>query len=143
VRQGEDKQVFDKFRAANPNLQIHVTGYISPQSLPTYYSLIDVFVHPSLHDGMPNAVLEALACEKAVIATPVGGILDVLKNGKNGVIVSVNDANMLAEEILELLDNSEKRLRFGKNARESILDKFTPAQELEANLEVYRKLGLH
>jgi len=142
VRQGEDKQAFDEFRISNPDSRIIITGRISHNDLPAYYSLIDVFVHPSLRDGMPNAVLEAMACEKAVIATPVGGILDVLEDGKNGVIVNVNDANMLAGKIHELLVNAEKRISLGKNAREIIVNRFTPAKELEANLEVYRKIGL-
>jgi len=142
VRSGEDKKVFDEFQITNLQLPIIVTGYISPGDLPVYYSLIDVFVHPSLRDGMPNAVLEAMACEKAVIATPVGGILDVLEDGKNGVIVNVNDVNMLAEKIQELLVNAEKRISLGKNARELIVSRFTPAKELEANLEIYRKLGI-
>lgn len=140
VRQGEDKRFFDEFRNANPQLPITITGYIPPSDLPAYYSLIDVFVHPSLRDGMPNAVLEAMACGKPVIATPVGGIMDVLEDGKNGVIVNVNDATVLAEKILELLEDSERRSVLGKNARELIASKFTPEKELEANLEVYRKL---
>jgi glycosyltransferase involved in cell wall biosynthesis len=53
--------------------------------MPAYYSLMDVFVHPSLRDGMPNAVLEAMACEKAVVATPIGGVVDVVEDGKNGI----------------------------------------------------------
>jgi len=142
VRPGEDKQLFDEFKITNPQLPITVTGYISPKDLPAYYSLIDVFVHPSLRDGMPNAVLEAMACEKAVIATSVGGILDVLEDGKNGVIVNVNDVTMLAEKIQELLVNAEKRISLGKNARELIVSRFMPAKELEANLEIYRKLGI-
>ena len=91
---------------------------------------------------MPNAVLEAMACEKAIIATAVGGIKDILEDGKNGVIVNVNDANMLAQKITELLDDPKKRETLGKNARELIVNKFTPAKELEANLDVYRELGL-
>jgi glycosyltransferase involved in cell wall biosynthesis len=142
VRQGEDKQTFDDFRCANPQLPITVTGYISHNELPSYYSLIDIFVHPSLRDGMPNALLEAMACGKAVVATPVGGILDVLEDGKNGVIVNVNDVNRLAEKIIELLDDPAKRNFLGKNARDTVLKKFPPANELEANLEVYRKLGI-
>jgi len=105
--------------------------------------LIDIFVHPSLRDGMPNAVLEAMACEKAVVATPVGGVLDILEDGKNGVIVKANDATMLAEKILELLDNPEKQTLLGKNARELIVNRFTPEKELEANLDVYQGLGIH
>jgi len=142
VRQGEDKKMFDDFRLSNPDAQIIVTGYVSPKDLPTYYSLIDVLVHPSLRDGMPNAVLEAMACEKAIIATPVGGIKDILEDGKNGVIVNVNDVNTLAEKILELLDDSEKRSKLGKNARELVVNNFTLEKELEANLNVYRTLGL-
>jgi len=142
VRAGEDKQLFDEFRITNPHLPIIVTGYISQKDLPAYYSLIDIFVHPSLRDGLPNAVLEAMACEKTVIATPVGGILDVLEDGKNGIIVNVNDTNMLAEKIQELLDNPELRTILGKNAREIIVNRFTPEKELSANLEVYRNLGI-
>jgi glycosyltransferase involved in cell wall biosynthesis len=142
IRPGEDKESFEEFTLSDPNLQIIVTGYISPGDLPNYYALMDVFVHPSLRDGMPNAVLEAMACEKAVIATPVGGVKDILEDGKNGVIVNVNDASMLAQEITDLLDDPKKRGLLGKNARELIAAKFTPKQELEANLDVYRKLGL-
>lgn len=142
VRAGEDKQLFDEFRAAHPNLQIHVTGYISPQSLPAYYSLIDVFVHPSLRDGMPNAVLEAMACEKAVVATSVGGVSDVIKDSVNGSTVPVNDAESLSKAILELLMDESLRSRLGKYARETIQKDFTPQKELEANLNVYKKLGL-
>ena len=142
VRHGEDRQTFDEMRASDPESRIIVTGYISPNDLPSYYSLMDVFVHPSLHDGMPNAILEAMACGKAVIATPVGGTKDIVENGKNGMLVNVNDANMLAEKILALLDDREKRESLGKSAREFVISKFKPEQELTANLEVYRKLGL-
>ncbi|HKJ38027.1 MAG TPA: glycosyltransferase, partial [Anaerolineales bacterium] len=140
VRQGEDKKWLEDFQSANPDSQIVITGYVSPKDLPTYYSLMDIFVHPSLRDGMPNAILEAMACEKAVIATPVGGVKDILEDGKNGIIVNVNDVNMLAEKILELLDNSEKSLELGKNARQLVMNKFTLEKELEANLNLYRKL---
>ena len=142
IRPGEDTECFEEFVVSNPNLQVIVTGFISPTDLPNYYALIDVLVHPSLRDGMPNAVLEAMACEKAVIGTSVGGIKDILEDGKNGVIVNVNDPNMLAQKITELLDHPEKRGMLGKNARELIAAKFTPKKELEANLNVYGKLGL-
>jgi glycosyltransferase involved in cell wall biosynthesis len=140
VREGEDKKIFDEFKITNPQLPITITGAVPHKDMPAYYSLMDVFVHPSLRDGMPNAVLEAMACEKAVIATPAGGTKDVLENGKNGVIVNINDANALARRMRELLDDPEKRAALGKSARELISVKFTEEKELEANLEVYRKL---
>ncbi|MBI5934662.1 MAG: glycosyltransferase family 4 protein [Chloroflexi bacterium] len=140
VREGEDKKAFEEFRTSNPEYRIIVTGAVPHKDMPAYYGLMDIFVHPSLRDGMPNAVLEAMACGVPVVATPVGGVLDVLKDGNNGVAVNVNDAEMLAEKILELLDDSEKRSRLEKNARETIIEKFTPEKELEANLLVYQKI---
>ncbi len=142
IRHGEDSQTFEQMRASIPESNIVVTGYVSPNDLPAYYSLIDVFVHPSLHDGMPNAILEAMACERAVIATPVGGTKDIMGDGKNGMLVNVNDADALAEKILALLDDHEKRESLGKSAREFVMSNFKPEKELTANLEVYRKLGL-
>ena len=142
IRPGDDRAVFDELRSEIPNSKIIVTGHISHNDLPAYYSLMDVFVHPSLRDGMPNALLEAMACEIPVIATPVGGVLDVLEDGKNGLLVNVKDENSLAERILGLLDNNEKRRALGKSARESILNRFTLQKELEANLNVYRTIGL-
>jgi len=142
VRQGDDRKLLEDFQNANPQYPIIITGHIPHNDLPSYYSLIDIFIHPSLRDGMPNAVLEAMACERAVIATAVGGTKDILEDGKNGVVVNVNDPDMLAEKIVELLDNPKKRELLGKNARELVLSKFTLEKELEANLAVYRKLGL-
>ena len=142
IRQGEDQKAFEEFKLANPNLNVIVTGHIPHNDLPAYYSLIDVFAHPSLRDGMPNAVLEAMACEKPVIATSVGGMKDILQDGKNGFMVKVNDSDMLAEKILDLLDNPEKRILAGKNARRLIQNRYLPEKELEANLDVYRKMGI-
>ena len=142
VRAGEDKKSFDKFQLSNPKYRIIVTGTISHKDMPVYYALMDVFVHPSLRDGMPNALLEAMACEKAVIATPVGGAMDVIEDGKNGVLVKVNDAEGLAESILQLLSQPENRRSISKSAREAVVRQFTPEKELEANLQVYKSLGL-
>lgn len=143
VRQGNDRKGFDDFQLSNPGANIIVTGHIPHNDLPAYYSLIDIFVHPSLRDGMPNAVLEAMACEKTIVATPVGGVKGILDDGKNGIAVNVNDVDMLVKKIIELIDNPEKRELLGRNARELIKNKFTHEKELEANLNVYRKLKLN
>lgn len=142
VRAGEDKKLFDEIKSSIPNSQIIITGSISHKDMPAYYALMDVFVHPSLRDGMPNALLEAMACEKAVIATPVGGTTDVIEDGKNGVLIHVNDAEALAESILQLLSQPENRRNISKSARETVVRRFTPEKELEANLRVYQNLGL-
>jgi glycosyltransferase involved in cell wall biosynthesis len=142
VRQGADRQFFDEFLTLNPNLQIFVTGYIAPKDLSAYYSMMDVFVHPSLRDGMPNALLEAMACERAVVTTPVGGILDVVKDSETGLIVPANDPAALSNAILKLFDDQSLRNRLGRSARELIQREFTLQKELDLNLNVYRSLGI-
>ncbi|MBX3037714.1 MAG: glycosyltransferase family 4 protein [Anaerolineales bacterium] len=141
VRQGEDKKFFDEFQSTNPDSRIIVTGHIPHKDLPSYYSLIDVFVHPSLRDGMPNAVLEAMACGKSVIATPVGGMTDIIEDGKNGHFVNVNDVDGLSNKIIEVLNSSQEAIQ--KSARETIINEFTLEKELSANLNVYKKLGVN
>ncbi len=142
IRDGEDKKLFDDFRITNPQLPITVTGYIPHADLPAYYSLMDVFVHPSLRDGMPNAVLEAMACGKTVIATPVGGVKDVIEDGVNGLLVNVNDVEGLAEKMAEALNQPEKRESIGRAARSAVLHQFTLEKELQANLKIYESLGV-
>jgi glycosyltransferase involved in cell wall biosynthesis len=140
VRQGEDQKLFDELKDSIPNSNIIATGYVSHKDLPAYYSLMDLFVHPSLRDGMPNAVLEAMACGKAVIATPVGGVTDVIEDDVDGLLVPVNDVDALAGEIVEALSLPEKRASIGRSARESIVSRFTLEKELHANLDVYQTL---
>jgi len=142
IRAGEDRQTFDEFRSTNPDSRIIVTGYVAHEDLPAYYALMDVFVHPSLRDGMPNAVLEAMACGKMVIATAVGGVTDVIQDGVNGMLVPVHEAGRLEAAIAEALDQSEKRDQLGRSARETVLHQFTLEKELQANLAIYQQLGV-
>ena len=142
IRQGDDKKLLEEFQLTNPNANIIITGNIPHKDLPAYYSLIDIFVHPSLRDGMPNAILEAMACEKAIIATSVGGIKDILEDKKNGILVNVNNTNMLAQKIIDLLDDPHTRDSLGRNARDTVVHKCAPEKELEENLIIYKKIGL-
>ena len=142
VREGEDKKYFEEFKSNNPQLSITVTGHVPHKDLPAYYSLMDVFVHPSLRDGMPNAVLEAMACGVPVIATPVGGVLDVLNDGVNGFLVDVNDAPQLAEKIAKTLKPLKELESVRRSARETVLHHCTFEEELQANLKIYANLGV-
>lgn len=142
VRDGEDKKYFEEFKITNPQLPITVTGHVPHKDLPAYYSLMDVFVHPSLRDGMPNAVLEAMACEVPVIATPVGGVMDLIEDNVNGFLVNVNDTDGLAEKMVEVLSQPEKREAVARSGREAVLSQYTLENELQANLKIYASLGV-
>jgi glycosyltransferase involved in cell wall biosynthesis len=143
IRVGEDKKLFDELLLSVPNAKIIVTGYVSNLDLPSYYSLMDVFIHPSLRDGLPNALLEAMACERPVIATPVGGVLDVVEDHGNGRIIPVNDVDSLAATIQEVLSDKDLQKHLGRSARQTVSERFTPQMELDGNIKLYRKLGLN
>jgi glycosyltransferase involved in cell wall biosynthesis len=142
IRPGDDRRLFDDLKSSIPNAKIAITGYVSNRDLPSYYSIVDVLVHPSLRDGLPNVILEAMACGKTVVATPVGGVIDVLHDGKNGRFVSINDINSLATIIHEILSDNMLQVEMGREARQVIQSRFTLQNELKGNLDVYCKLGL-
>ena len=91
---------------------------------------------------MPNVVLEAMASGKAVVATPVGGELDVLKDGENGRFVAVKDVNSLTGIIQEIMSDTEMQKHLGRSARQTVESKVTLQSEWNGNLFLYRKLGL-
>lgn len=140
VRPRDDRKAFEEFCLETPKANIIVTGNIPHKELPAYYALMDVFLHPSLRDGMPNAVLEAMACELPVIATPVGGILDVLKNRSNGIIVPINDSESIVTMLEEVFANEELRAKLGKAARDKIVQEFTLEKEISANLILHKQI---
>jgi len=142
VRAGEDRQIVEEFKLSNPEARMIVTGFVAPGDLPAYYSLMDVFVQPSRRDGLPNALLEAMSCERAVIVTPVGGIVDAVTDCENGELVSTNHADELASTVNDLLINDELRKKLGSAARHTIMTRFTLRSELDGNLALYGQLGL-
>lgn len=143
VRAGDDKNLLQVFMKQNPNLLLAEIPYVPTQELPKYYNMLDVLMMPSLRDGLPNALLEGMACECAIVATPTGGIPDAINNNDNGVLIPPGDAHSLAEAALRLLDDPTLRQHLGHNARATILQKFSPTQEFDGNLSVYRQLLKH
>ncbi len=87
-------------------------------------ALCDIYTHISLGEGLPIALLEAMAMGKPIIATPVGGIPEAIENGKNGILVEP-DANKISKQIEKLVNNKEMRMRLAKNAKSTAQEKFT------------------
>lgn len=139
VRQN-DKPILDVFCRQNPTLDVRVVPNVAHEKLPPYYRLADVLAIPSLRDGLPNSLLEGMACERAIVAANVGGMPDVLRNGENGVSIPPGNVNALADAMLELLDDPSRRAQLGRAARTTVETEFTPAKEMERNLEIYRRV---
>ena len=89
-----------------------------------YLITSDVFVLPSFREGFPNSVLEAMACGLPVISTKIGGIVDVIKDGDNGILVEPGNVNQLADAMKKLISNDEYALALGKNALKKIRENY-------------------
>lgn len=140
VRTGEDQELINVFRKQKPSLDIKVLPPVPLDQMPDFYRLMDVFWMPSLRDGLPNSLLEAMACELPVVGTPVGGILDVLNEPGTGCLVPAGDVPALAETTLQLLDNPENRQSIGRVARERVCQSYSLDKELGENLHVYQRV---
>ncbi|MBI4722343.1 MAG: glycosyltransferase [Candidatus Stahlbacteria bacterium] len=92
--------------------------------IPKWLNAADIFLFPSRSEGMPVALLEALSCGIPAITTNVGGIPEVMENGKTGWIVNIEDIDEIISRIKQLLDNQEIRTIMGEYARKIILNRF-------------------
>jgi glycosyltransferase involved in cell wall biosynthesis len=101
------------------------TGLLESDQLIAALAAADVMVHPSLHEIFPNAVGEAMACGKAVVAADAGGTSELLgKDGEAGILVPPGDPDALAQAIGGLLADREGRERLGAAARRRIESEF-------------------
>jgi len=106
-----------------------------------YLSASDIFVLPSSTEGLSNALLEAMASGLSTIATSVGGAIDLIEDGKNGILISPNDPQELLSALLILLSDPALRNQFGFNARKFIGKNYSIPMVAERLNALYRELA--
>ncbi|OVE79607.1 hypothetical protein BVY01_02015, partial [bacterium I07] len=110
------------------------------KDITTLYNQMDIVVSASLREGIPLVLLEAMAAAKPVIATPVGGVQQVVQDGKTGYFVPVNNPMQLAEKINSLLSNPGMMLKMGEAARNRIENCFSSTTMRNSYRKVYHSL---
>ena len=103
--------------------------------------LSDLSVASSFQEGLPINLIEAMAMGNPIVATDVRGNNDAVEDGVNGYLVPVGDSGMMAEKILELMNDREKLRAFGKNGLDMVKDFSTESVNREM-LTIYSNLGL-
>jgi glycosyltransferase involved in cell wall biosynthesis len=96
-------------------------GQINHEEMPKYFKISNIYIRPSLSEGLGSSFLEAMAAGIPVIATSVGGIPDFLRDGETGLFCEVKNPKNIAEKVKILLKNNELRKKIVKNAKEMIL----------------------
>jgi glycosyltransferase involved in cell wall biosynthesis len=115
-----------KYKVQNLKLEDRVKflGQINYRNIPHYLALATIFIRPSLSEGMGNSFIEAMAAKIPIIATPVGGIPDFLKDGETGLFCQVHNPKNIAEKVKLLAENRQLREQIIANAHELVVKKY-------------------
>ena len=113
-------QLKEKARKMGADKRVHFLGW--RDDVHEIMPLLDVFVLPSLNEGMGRVLVEAMAAGRPIVATSVGGIPDLVRDGENGLLVKPGDIEGLAREISRLLDQKDLRNEMGERGRTMALE---------------------
>jgi teichuronic acid biosynthesis glycosyltransferase TuaC len=120
---------------------IKFIGPVNHEDIPLWISASDILVLPSLSEGRPNVVLEALACEVPAVATDVGGIPELMIDGETGYLVPAKNSLELSKKVNKLLENENLREKMGKLGRKSIIQRgLTWEAHAKKTVDIYSKL---
>lgn len=117
--------------------RIHFLGYRN--DLPRILPAFDLYALNSRREACPVGMIEACAAKLPIVASEIGGIPEIIANGKSGILVPPDDSDELASAISLLMRDPAKAAQFGTEARQNFLDKFTLDKMIDATLAVYRK----
>ncbi len=104
--------------------RVNFMGYVSHSEMPKYLHASDIFIRPSLSEGFGNSFIEAMAARIPVIATPVGGIVDFLKDGETGLFCEVKNPKSIAQKVEKLIKDKESHEYIVRNAYEMVKNKY-------------------
>jgi glycosyltransferase involved in cell wall biosynthesis len=110
------------------------------RDVPALLAAADLFVLPSLWEGLPLVLLEAMAAGLPAVVTAVGGNPEVVENGVSGVLVPAGDEQALAAAMLSLLNNPLRRQQMGQAARERFDRYFSLRRFIEAHENLYEQM---
>ena len=109
--------------------------------MPELYAAADVFCLPSLYEGFPLAILEAMAAGLPVVATSVAGNPEAVEDGVHGRLVEAEDAAGLAVALLDLIEDEDARRRMGRQARQRVEEEFSIERIGSAYRELWEELA--
>lgn len=121
---------------------VKITGFVDYDDLKKLYNEMKLYVLPAYAEGIPSTIFEAMACGTPVLATPVGGIPDVLKDEETGFLLKSNDPKHIADRITKLLDNPELLEKVSANAYEHVRENFSEEKVLESWRRIFQNLEM-
>ena len=139
---GPDFEIINKAVRQN-NLDDYVICPGFRKNLLSYIKDSDILVNPSLSEGLPNIVLEAMALRVPVVATSVGGVPEIISEGQSGYLVDAADSDNLADKIVSLAADPELGRKFADEAYLTTIEKLSFAAQYDKMVALYKSFGLN
>ena len=135
-----DIEYVNNFLSAFPKDSFSICGRVSYQDMPQLYNKSDIVIVPSLYEGCSGTILEAMACNKIVIASDVGGTPEIIKDGYNGLLFESRNSLELANKIICIIEENFDIESIRKNGRETIINNFNWKDKADEVYNCYSKL---
>jgi glycosyltransferase involved in cell wall biosynthesis len=119
---------------------VEFMGFIEHDELPFFFQNCDIFCFPTMGEPFGTVVIEAMACGKPVIAANIGGSSEIIKDGKDGMLVNPGEPAEIAHESIRLLTDIKKRVMLGKTARKKVEETYSYGVIAERYDELYQGL---
>lgn len=130
----------DLSSSLNVQNHINLVGSVSYDKVFDYYSIADVFVLPTLYEGLPKVVLEAMACQLPVVTTNVSGNPEVVTDGETGLLVKSGSVSQLADALIRVLSDPKMAEKMGVKGRKRIKGYFTWEKTARKIVAIYEEM---
>ena len=127
---------------ANLGDRVHMLGGLSEQMILREFEACDVLALPSIQETTPMVIAQAMAAGKPVVATPVGGVPEMVRDRENGFLVPVADTDRLADALLCVLSDPILRVRMGQAGRQFALENYLAANVARRTCDVYSRIAV-
>ena len=125
------------------DIKKHITFAGHRTDIPDLLACCDIFVLPTLKDALPTVLIEALAAERPIVASDVGGVPEIIENGVNGLLVAPGDPSQLADACLQLLKDNELISQIVLAGSKTVRQRFNIDSQIEQLSGMYEELTSH
>lgn len=139
-KKGEKAEIDQRCREMGLGEYVQFPGLVTGQAKLELFQQATLFVLPSYIENLPYVLLEAMSVGLPVVTTPVGAIPEIIENGQNGYLIQPGDHRALADRIIQLLDDPERRAQMSKENIKAIKMRFLPDTAMRQISDIYHKL---
>jgi sugar transferase (PEP-CTERM/EpsH1 system associated) len=139
--EGPEREKLEGFIAAHPQCRGRISLLGAHDRIPELLNAFDVYLLPSLSEGISNSLLEAMSIGLPVIATETGGNPEVVEDGKSGLLFPAGDSSKLAQQLLNLEGRPQARKQLGRSAISRVREEFSIESMIRNYARLYESLG--